>query len=119
MRATVKVNKPLFIFVASNKLVSNPKPTHSMIPQTAQAIASEKPSLISKQCRVDALANAFERLSPANGVLWPLVVRNRICEVKQMHAMGKVTSLCGYLEIGGNADNRHNLHKNHLLKSSF
>ncbi len=100
MHATVKVNKPLFIFVASNKLVSNPKPTHSMIPQTAQAIASEKPSLISKQCRVDAFKNAFVRLSPTIGVLWPLVVRNRICEVKQIHTERKGTGLWGYLLVG-------------------
>jgi hypothetical protein len=72
---------------------------HPMIPQTAQASACTKPNHTHGKCDAVAFANAFESLSQAQAVSWPVALSNTFCEVKCGYASGKVTGLCGYLFV--------------------
>jgi hypothetical protein len=74
-----------------------------MITQTTQASASQKPNHTHGKCGAMAFANDYKRLSQAKGVSGPL-----ICEAKQIHVLGKVTSLCGYLLVTSKPKSRHN-----------
>jgi hypothetical protein len=76
---------------------------HPMISQKAQASATEQPTRTTGQHRAAALANACECLGSAKVVLGFLELSSWNCMVKQVHPLGKVTSLCGYLVV------RHNI----------
>jgi hypothetical protein len=72
-----------------------------MIPQAAQAIATEQPTRSTSQRCTAALANACERFSTTKTILRLLVLSDWYYGVKHIRISGKVTSLCGYLVVIG------------------
>ncbi len=77
--------------------------THPMIPQTAQAIATEQPPRTTGQRCAVAFTNACERFSATKAILSLLLLSGCNYGVKHIRTSEKVTSLCGYLVV------RHNI----------